>query len=266
MGIPVEKQFVIDAARGDVWAFLTDPSRVAGCLPGAAITEQVDERTHAGTIAVKVGPVSARYRGTVRFERLDENEGVAEIVAAGQDVRGKGGADMRMTSRVVERGPAETEVTVASTVNITGILAQFGRGMIQDVSDEMFRRFTDAMRAALESAPVRAGADDAVGVRPDADSPEADAAGAGAASPAPDSAGEAGPGAESACAPPPSAVPGAPAPGDGAAGGAAPGSDAIDAVSLGATVGVRAVGRLVRRPGFWVAVVIVAAILWLIAG
>ena len=148
MGIPVEKQFVIGAARGDVWAFLTDPSRVAGCLPGAAITEQVDERTHAGTIAVKVGPVSARYKGTVRFERLDEEEGVAEIVAAGQDVRGKGGADMRMTSRVVARGPAETGVTVASTVNITGILAQFGRGMIQDVSDEMFRRFTDAMRAA----------------------------------------------------------------------------------------------------------------------
>ena len=182
MGIPVEKKFVIEAPRQEVWAFLTDPSRVAGCLPGAAITEQVDERTHAGTIAVKVGPVSARYKGTVRFERLDEDEGVAEIAAAGQDVRGKGGADMRMTSRVVERGPAETEVTVASTVNITGILAQFGRGMIQDVSDEMFRRFTDAMRAALESAPDRAGGDDAVAGRSGADSP--DAAGVGAASPA----------------------------------------------------------------------------------
>ena len=225
MGIPVEKQFVIDAARGEVWAFLTDPARVAGCLPGAAITEQVDERTHAGTIAVKVGPVSARYKGTVRFERLDEAEGVAEIVAAGQDVRGKGGADMRMTSRVVARGPAETEVTVASTVNITGILAQFGRGMIQDVSDEMFRRFTDAMRAALESAPDRAGA-----------------GAAGAPPPTP-----AGPAAQ-----PPVA--------------AAPDGDAIDAVSLGTTVGKRALARTVRRPVFWLAVVIAAAILWLIVG
>ena len=225
MGIPVEKQFVIDAARGEVWAFLTDPARVAGCLPGAAITEQVDERTHAGTIAVKVGPVSARYKGTVRFERLDEAEGVAEIVAAGQDVRGKGGADMRMTSRVVARGPAETEVTVASTVNITGILAQFGRGMIQDVSDEMFRRFTDAMRAALESAPDRA---------------RAGAAGAPPPTPA-------GPAAQ-----PPVA--------------AAPDGDAIDAVSLGTTVGKRALARTVRRPVFWLAVVIAAAILWLIVG
>ena len=209
MGIPIEKRFVINAAPREVWAFLTDPSKVAGCLPGAAITGQVDERTHAGTIAVKVGPVSARYKGTVRFERLDQEEGVAEIAAAGQDVRGKGGADLRMTSRVVERGPSKTEVTVASTVNITGILAQFGRGMIQDVSDQMFRQFTDAMRAALESA---------------ADRPVADRPGAGS-----------------------------------------PDGDAIDAVSLGAKVGGRALGRVVRRPGFWLAAVLVAAaILWLV--
>ena len=228
MGIPIEKRFVINAASRDVWAFLTDPSKVASCLPGAAITGQVDERTHTGTIAVKVGPVSARYKGTVRFERLDREEGVAEIAAAGQDVRGKGGADLRMTSRVVERGPSETEVTVASTVNITGILAQFGRGMIQDVSDQMFRQFTDAMRAALESAPDRVGANNPVGDRPDADRPAADSAGA--------------------------QVPG----------GGAPAGDAIDAVSLGATVGGRAFGRAVRRPGFWLAVVVVAAILWLL--
>ena len=243
MGIPIEKRFVINAASQDVWAFLTDPAKVAGCLPGAAITGQVDERTHSGTIAVKVGPVSARYKGTVRFERLDREEGVAEIAAAGQDVRGKGGADLRMTSRVVERGPSKTEVTVASTVNITGILAQFGRGMIQDVSDEMFRQFTDAMRAALESAPDRAGSDTPVGDRPDADSPDA-------ARPAPDSAGAPRPAVD--------------LPGAQASGGVAPGSDTIDAVSLGATVGGRALGRAVRRPGFWLAVVIAAAILWLV--
>ena len=321
MGIPVEKQFVIKAARGEVWAFLTDPSRVAGCLPGAAITEQVDERTHAGTIAVKVGPVSARYKGTVRFERLDEEEGVAEIVAAGQDVRGKGGADMRMTSRVVARGPAETEVTVASTVNITGILAQFGRGMIQDVSDEMFRRFTDAMRAALESAPDRAGAGDTAADRPAVASPAAggasgspaadgasasvNAGGASAsASPAADGA-SASPSAGSASASPDAdsvhaspdmdGAPAFPAVGSASASPAADSvaaartaadaartsaqpaagpaaqpraavsdGDAIDAVSLGATVGKRALGRLARRPGFWLAVVIAAAILWLI--
>ena len=249
MAIPIQKQFVINAGRREVWAFLTDPSKVAGCLPGASITEQIDERTHAGTIAVKVGPVSARYKGTVRFERLDEEEGVAEIAAAGQDVRGKGGADMRMTSRVVERGPAETEVTVSSTVNITGILAQFGRGIVQDVSDQMFRRFTEAMRAALESAGDDAGADGAAGDRPASDSAAGNDPDA-ARRPA-DSAGAPRPGAES-------AVAQAPTSGD------APDDDAIDAVSLGAQVGGRALGRLARRPGFWVAVAIVAVILWLI--
>lgn len=265
MGIPVEKQFVIDAARGEVWAFLTDPARVAGCLPGAAITEQVDERTHAGTISVKVGPVSARYKGTVRFERLDADEGVAEIVAAGQDVRGKGGADMRMTSRVVARGPAETEVTVASTVNITGILAQFGRGMIQDVSDEMFRRFTDAMRAALESAPDGESPDTPAGDRPDTASPAEEAADApGPDADRPDAQASRGsaPGGGTDGAPGEGASAGA-TPGDGAPAGAAPESDAIDAVSLGATVGRRALGRLVRRPAFWFAVVVAAVILWL---
>ena len=148
----ITKTFVVRVAPAAVWAFLTDPHRVAGCLPGAAVTGQVDERTYAGTITVKVGPVSASYRGQVRFERLDAGGRTAEIVASGQDIRGKGGADMRMTSRLVERTLGATEVTVVSEVNVTGILAQMGRGMIQDVSDQMFEQFTAAMAAALESA------------------------------------------------------------------------------------------------------------------
>jgi len=152
MALQIEKSFVIRAPLAAVWEFLTDPHRVVRCLPGAAITEQVDERTWAGTITVKVGPVSASYKGKVRFERLDAAAHEAEIVASGQDVRGKGGADMRMKSRLAERSPRETEVAATSEVNVTGILAQLGRGMIQDVSDQMFEKFTTAMRADLESA------------------------------------------------------------------------------------------------------------------
>ena len=150
MAIDISKSFVVRASPEAAWSFLTDPVRVARCLPGAAITNQVDERTHAGTIAVKVGPVTATYKGTMRFERLDPAARTAEIVAAGQDVRGKGGADMRMTSTLVERAPGETEVRITSKVNVMGILAQFGRGMIQDVSDQMFGTFVEAVRAELE--------------------------------------------------------------------------------------------------------------------
>ena len=146
----ISKSFVVKASPEAAWNFLTDPVRVARCLPGAAITNQVDERTHAGTITVKVGPVAATYKGTMRFERLDPQARTAEIVASGQDMRGKGGAQLRMTSALVERAPGETEVTITSHVNVMGLLAQLGRGMIQDVSDQMFATFVTAARAELE--------------------------------------------------------------------------------------------------------------------
>lgn len=152
MGIPIEKTFTVKAPVSAVWAFLTDPTRVASCLPGAAITEQKDDETWAGTIAVKVGPVTANYRGTLHFDRLDPAAHEAELSASGQETRGKGGADMRMKSKIVEQSPRVSEVTVTSDVNVVGILAQFGRGMIQDVSDQLFLTFTAGMRSALETA------------------------------------------------------------------------------------------------------------------
>ncbi|HSP93026.1 MAG TPA: SRPBCC family protein [Thermoanaerobaculia bacterium] len=146
MALEITKTFTIDSPKADVWKFLTDPERVARCLPGAAITQKVDEKNYLGTITVKVGPVSASYKGKVRFETVDEASGTAEIVASGQDVKGKGGAEMRLKSLVVERSPGQTEVTATSVVNITGILAQLARGMILVLSDQIFQKFTEAMR------------------------------------------------------------------------------------------------------------------------
>jgi carbon monoxide dehydrogenase subunit G len=155
MALQFEHAFVVKAPKPRVWEYLTDPFRVAPALPGAAITEKIDDRTYAGTITVKVGPVSARYKGKVRFEALDPATGTAEIVASGQDVTGRGGADMKMKSRITERPGGESEVSVVSEVSVTGIMAQFGRGLMQDVSNQMFERFTEAMRAELEK-PVAA--------------------------------------------------------------------------------------------------------------
>lgn len=157
MGLRFEQSFVVKAPPDRVWSYLIDPYRIVTALPGAAITEKVNESAYAGTITVKVGPVSARYRGTVRFEKLDAAAHVAEIAASGQETSGKGGADMKMTSRLVERAPGETEVNVIAETNVTGILAQFGRGMIQDVSDQMFQKFTDAARVELERPAAEGG-------------------------------------------------------------------------------------------------------------
>ena len=155
MALEIAKTFVVNAAPEAVWSFLTDLPRVARCLPGAAIGEKVDDKTSTGTMTIKVGPVSSTYRGKVVFERLDPGARTAEIVATGQDVRGKGGADLRLTSSLKPLPGGQTEVTAVSLVNVTGILAQMGRGMIQDVSDEMFQLFSERMRAELE-APVPA--------------------------------------------------------------------------------------------------------------
>ena len=146
----VREKFTVKATADEVWAFLTDPERVAAALPGAEITEKVDENTYKGGMAVSMGPVSAAYSGTVTFE-LDEENRSAVVSARGQGKAGMGNADMKMTSTVVELGPGETEVTVEANVAVTGILAQLGRGMMQPVSKRMFKQFTEAMGKALGS-------------------------------------------------------------------------------------------------------------------
>jgi len=276
VGVRIEKSFVVHADPAAVWAFLTDPYRVAPCLPGAAITEKTGERAYAGTITVKVGPVAASYKGKVRFERLDETAREAEIVASGQDVRGKGGADMRMTSRVSERAPGETEVIASSEVNVTGILAQLGRGMIQDVSDQMFQRFTEAMRLQLEApasataAPTRP----APGApSPSASAPSSAALSAAAAAAASPSANESAvtavadaPATDGIAAPPPAtSAPTPPAPGlAGPRPPSAPApaaSEPIEVVSFGSALVGRMVLRTLRRPVFWIVVAVLVLFL-----
>jgi len=153
MAFEIVKTFVVRSSPDRVWSFLTDPEKVARCLPGAAITGKLDEKTWQGTMMVKVGPVSSTYKGKVAFEKLDAGSRTAEIVATGQDTRGRGGADLRLTSTLVPKASGETEVTTTSRVNVTGILAQMGRGMVRDVGDQMFQIFSQRLREELETAP-----------------------------------------------------------------------------------------------------------------
>jgi carbon monoxide dehydrogenase subunit G len=228
MAMQIEKTFVLKAPRAAVWDFLTDPEKVARCLPGAAITGKLDDgQSYGGTMTVKVGPVTASYRGKMRFDRLDEAAGEAEIVASGQETRGKGGADMKMKSRVVERAPGETEVTVVSDVNVVGVLAQFGRGMIQDVSDQLFQKFTDCMRRELETPAAPEAAQSPAEAGKPEDAPP---------NPAPTPA------------PPP-----APAPAK---------EDVLDVGALGAAAVGRAAKRTLDQPGFWIAVVVLGLLMF----
>jgi uncharacterized protein len=232
MALEIVKTFEVNAAPDAVWSFLIDLPRVARCLPGAAIGEKLDEKTSSGTMTIKVGPVSSTYRGKVVFERLDPAARTAEIVATGQDVRGKGGADLKLTSSLKALPGGKTEVTAVSQVNVTGMLAQMGRGMIQDVSDEMFQIFSERMRAELE-APGGAPAAKSV----------TDGAGAASSGVAATSSGAVG--APVSPPPPARAAPSQP--------------EALDAAALGARVARRSAARLVRQPAFWVVLLLVAA-------
>lgn len=146
----IEQEFTIAAPADEVWAFLTDPERVAAALPGAEITEKVDETTYKGGMSVKVGPLSASYKGTVSFE-LNEADRSATVHAKGQGKAGMGSAEMRMVSSVIEVSGEETKVAVESDLTVSGVLAQMGRGMIEQVSRKMFKDFTDNVKQELES-------------------------------------------------------------------------------------------------------------------
>ena len=146
----IEEGFTIDAPAADVWAILSDPRQLSELLPGAEITEQIDDTTWEGGMTVKVGPLVAAYTGTVSF-LLNEDELSAVVRARGQGKAGMGTADMTMNSRVVALPDGGAEVTMDSDVSVSGILAQLGRGMTQVVSKRMLQEFVGRLARAIES-------------------------------------------------------------------------------------------------------------------
>jgi uncharacterized protein len=150
VAIRIEKTFQVKEPVDKVWSLLSDPRRVAVCVPGAQITEQVDEKTYKGAISVKVGPSVTDYKGEVQIVRLDKQNHEIEILGKGQDVRGRGSASMKMTGKLRALESGGTEVTSISELNVVGILAQMGSRVISEVSNIMFAEFTKNFQAHLE--------------------------------------------------------------------------------------------------------------------
>jgi len=150
MGIRIEKSFQVEGPVEVVWVFLSDIRKVGSCVPGAQITEQVDESHYKGTISVKVGPAVTDFKGQVEIVRLDSQEHVLEMVAKGQDVRGKGSASMKMTGSLRALPDGSTEVKSISEVSVMGILAQMGGRVINEVSNIMFQKFAKNFQEKLE--------------------------------------------------------------------------------------------------------------------
>ncbi|MFI5692961.1 SRPBCC family protein [Kribbella sp. NPDC051586] len=149
----LEHTFVVPAPIEQTWAAFNDLERVVPCFPGATLTTyEGDEFT--GSCKVKLGPVSLQYSGNGTFLERDAADHHAVIEAKGKDRRGNGTATARVTARLTEAGPGSTEVTVDTDLTITGRPAQFGRGLIQDVSNKLLDQFTACLKTKLDTTPT----------------------------------------------------------------------------------------------------------------
>jgi carbon monoxide dehydrogenase subunit G len=147
-------EFRVSLPAGQAWALLTDLERIAPCMPGAQLTG-VDGDEYTGVVKVKVGPMTVQYKGVATFEERDADGRVAVLRAQGRDVRGQGNADARITARLTPDGTG-TRVTVETRLTITGKVAQFGKGVIQEISKKLLAQFADALEAQLAAAPAEA--------------------------------------------------------------------------------------------------------------
>ena len=167
----IENEFVVGAPVQQAWEAMLDLERVAPCLPGASIDEASDGE-YQGTMSIKLGPISARYRGTVRVEEADEENHRAVMKANGQETRGQGSASATITSTLYEEN-GNTRVHVETDMQVAGRAAQFGRGIMQDVAEEMMGRFS----TCLEDEIVGSGAEEESGQPAEERSKHADEAG-----------------------------------------------------------------------------------------
>ena len=150
MQVKIIKKFEVKEPVKLVWSFLSNPRRVVTCVPGAQITEALDERRYVGTVTVKVGPMISSYKGELVLEVLDNKNYVIELVGKGQDSKGKGSASMKMVARMRALPLGGTEVIGSSELTITGLMAQFGSRVVEEVSNQMFMQFTENIQKKLE--------------------------------------------------------------------------------------------------------------------
>ncbi len=148
MGMELTHRFSVPVPIDDAWAHFNDIASVAECFPGASVTS-VDGDSFAGSVKVKLGPIALVYNGTGTFTEKDEANHRFVVAAKGKDKRGNGtaGADVVMT--MVESG-SSTDVEVVTDLAITGKPAQFGRGVMQDVSDKLLGQFVACLEQRLE--------------------------------------------------------------------------------------------------------------------
>ena len=157
----LHNEFEVAAPQQAVWDYLLDVERIAPCMPGAELTEVVDDHTWKGKVTVKVGPVSMAFVGTVVMQDRDDAAKRVLLKADGRDQRGKGAAAATVTAHIEDAGTG-TKVSMDTDLTITGAAAQYARGgMIQDISGRMTKEFASCLESNLSATAGDAAGEEA---------------------------------------------------------------------------------------------------------
>ena len=206
----IENSFAVKAAPDRVYEFLLDVNNVVSCVPGAELSEVVDPDTFKGKVRIKVGPVTVSYNGTARITSRDTAARTATLEAEGRETTGSGTAQATTIMAVAADGEA-SKVTLTTDFTVVGRIAQFGRGIMEDVSRHLVGQAAECIQSKLEAPPPTA-------------APAAESS---------------SPGANSSSSAPTAAAPPAPSPSEPAS---------LDALALGRAVAMERMSRLKVRP------------------
>jgi uncharacterized protein len=149
--VEFDNSFEVPLPPADAWAVLMDIRRIAPCMPGAELTDIVDEKNYKGKVAVRLGPVALAFAGLVTFEEIDNANRTARVKAQGTDSKGRGGANAMASFRVEDAPGGGSKVLVHTDLTLSGSVAQYGRGvgMIQATATQIMNQFANNLKAQV---------------------------------------------------------------------------------------------------------------------
>lgn len=181
-----DNSFDVPLPPDQAWATLMDIERIAPCMPGAELTEKVDDTTYKGKVSVRLGPVALTFQGTATFENVDNEAHTANVKAQGADAKGRGGANATVSFHL-EPSDAGSKVLIHTDLQLSGSVAQYGRGagMIQDLASQIIGQFAKNLSAQIEADQPAAAPDTVEAADPAPATPETAPVSAPASAPPP---------------------------------------------------------------------------------
>ncbi len=153
----IENSFDVSAPREQAWALLMDVPRVVPCMPGATLTETVDESHWKAELAVKLGPISLKFATDIERSETDEAAGTVVLTTKARELRGRGGAQADIRSTLSE-ADGKTRIDITTDLSLSGAVAQYGRGIVHDVSAQLVSQFAECLAAQLAGSAEEADA------------------------------------------------------------------------------------------------------------